>query len=58
MDRDDIDRKREYVRVILYGWEGYDKTKSPEENLIELIIEMGFLDEAREVISNYMRRRK
>ena len=57
MASDDINRKREYVRVILYGWDGYDPNLTPEENLIELIIEMGMLDEAKAVISNYMRRR-
>lgn len=57
MANDDINRKREYVRVILYGWDGYDPNLTPEENLIELIIEMGMLDEAKAVISNYMRRR-
>ena len=58
MAKDDLNKKREYIKIILYGWEGYDKAKTPEENLIELVIEMGFLDEANEVISHYMRRRK
>lgn len=57
MANDDLNKKREYVRVILYGWDGYDPNLTPEENLIELIIEMGMLDEAKAVISNYMRRR-
>lgn len=54
---DDLNRKREYVRVILYGWDGYDSNLTPEENLIELIIEMGMLDEAKSVLSQYARRR-
>ena len=58
MDKDDdLNRKREYVRVILYGWDGYDPNLTPEENLIELIIEMGMLDEAKSVLSQYARRR-
>lgn len=53
MDND----KRETLRFILYGWDEYDETLTPEENLIELIIAMGFLDEAQELIEKYKRRR-
>jgi hypothetical protein len=49
--------KRKTLHTILIGWERYDPELSPEENLIELIIDMGFLDEAQMLIERYKRRR-
>ena len=49
--------KRKILHAILVGWEGYDPTLSPEENLVELIIDMGFLDEAQALLERYKRRR-
>lgn len=51
------ENKRENLRLILIGWERYDAELTPEENLIELIIDMGFLEEAQMLLEKYKRRR-
>ena len=49
--------KREQLLFILQGWEAYNPDMTLEENLVELIIAMGFLDEAQMILERYQRRR-
>jgi hypothetical protein len=50
------DRER-ILHEILHMWEGYDVELSARENLIELIIELGYFDDARILLQQYRRRR-
>lgn len=40
------------LKSALEAWEGFDPYLTYEENLIEMQIDMGFLDEAKKVIYN------
>ena len=50
------DRDR-VLHDILHNWEGYDVALSARENLIELIIELGYLDDVQLLLQRYRRRR-
>lgn len=52
--------KNESERIlhdILHSWDGYDVQLSARENLIELIIELGYLDDVQILLQRYRRRR-
>jgi hypothetical protein len=49
------DHKREKsLREALFYWEGFDPQISAAENFNELQIQMGMLDEAKQVLHNVM----
>ena len=50
------DRER-ILHEILHMWENYDVGLSARENLIELILELGYLDDARILLQRYKRRK-
>jgi hypothetical protein len=50
------DRER-ILHDILHNWEGYNVELSARENLIELIISMGYLDDVQILLQRYRRRR-
>jgi hypothetical protein len=50
------DRER-ILHEILHLWEGYDVELSARENLIELIVQLGYLDDALILLQRYKRRR-
>jgi len=50
------DRER-ILHEILQLWEGYDVELSARENLIELIVQLGYLDDALILLQRYKRRR-
>jgi hypothetical protein len=50
------DRER-ILHEILYLWEGYDVGLSARENLIELIVQLGYLDDAIILLQRYRRRK-
>jgi hypothetical protein len=54
---DDKDRRERILHEILYNWDGYDVSLSPRENLIELIIELGYRDDAFILLQRYRRKR-
>ena len=54
MDKSERDRM---LRMVLHEWDGYDPTISDRENLIEMIIELGYLDDALILLQRYRRRR-
>jgi hypothetical protein len=50
------DRER-ILHDILHNWDGYDVELSARENLIELIVELGYRDDAMILLQRYKRRR-
>jgi hypothetical protein len=50
------DRER-ILHDILHNWEGYDVELSVRENLIELIVQLGYRDDAMILLQRYRRRR-
>jgi hypothetical protein len=54
MDKNERER---ILHDILHMWEGYDVSLSARENLIELIIQMGYLDDVQILLQRYRRRR-
>jgi len=50
------DRER-VLHEILYNWDGYNVELSARENLIELIVELGYRDDAIMLLQRYRRRR-
>jgi hypothetical protein len=50
------DRER-ILHDILHNWEGYDVELSTRENLIELIVQLGYRDDAMILLQHYKRRR-
>ena len=56
MSKDKSERER-ILHDILHNWEGYNVELSARENLIELILEMGYLDDAKILLQRYRRRR-
>jgi hypothetical protein len=50
------DRER-ILHEILHLWEGYDVELSARENLIELIVQLGYRDDAMILLQRYKRRR-
>ena len=56
MATDKNDRER-ILHDILHSWEGYNVELSARENLIEMIIQMGYLDDALVLLQRYKRRR-
>jgi hypothetical protein len=50
------DRER-ILHEILHMWEHYDVGLSARENLIELILELGYLDDVKILLQRYKRRR-
>ena len=54
MDKNERER---VLHDILHNWEGYDVALSARENLIELIIELGYLDDVQILLQRYRRRR-
>lgn len=53
---DDKDPKEQF-RFIMEDWENYDWELTPEENLIELILYLDFVDDALEILKRYQRRK-
>lgn len=56
MSQSKEDRER-ILHEILHMWEGYNVELSARENLIELIIELGYLDDVRILLQRYKRRK-
>lgn len=54
MDKNERER---ILHDILHMWDGYDVELSARENLIELIIELGYLDDVQVLLQRYRRRR-
>jgi hypothetical protein len=50
------DRER-ILHEILNLWEGYDVEISARENLIELIVQLGYRDDAMILLQRYKRRK-
>ena len=50
------DRER-ILHEIFHLWEGYDVELSARENLIELIVQLGYRDDAMILLQRYKRRR-
>jgi aryl carrier-like protein len=46
------------LQAILYHWDGYDNELSDRENLVELIIQMGYLDDVQMLLERYRRKGK
>lgn len=57
MPREDDKDPKEQFRFIMEDWENYDWELTPEENLIELILYLDFVDDALELLKRYQRRR-
>lgn len=55
MDKNEHDRRAQ-LRFIMEGWEQYDPELTDEENLIELILYLDFVDDAIELLQRYRRR--
>jgi hypothetical protein len=53
----DKNERERILHDILHNWEGYDVGLSARENLIELIIELGYLDDVQILLQRYRRRR-
>lgn len=53
-NKEDRDR---VLHDILHNWEKYDVELSARENLIELIIELGYLDDVQILLQRYRRRK-
>lgn len=53
----DKNDKERILHDILHNWDGYDVELSARENLIELIIELGYLDDVQILLQRYRRRR-
>ena len=56
MSKGKEDRER-ILHEILHNWEGYNVELSARENLIELILSMGYLDDVQILLQRYRRRR-
>lgn len=56
MSNEKSNRER-VLHDILHNWDGYDVEISARENLIELIIHLGYRDEALVLLQRYRRRR-
>jgi hypothetical protein len=56
MSQDRNERER-ILHDILHNWDGYNVELSARENLIELIIELGYRDDALILLQRYRRRR-
>jgi hypothetical protein len=52
----DEDPKRQF-QYIMSDWENYDWELTPEENLIELILYLDFVDDAVQVLDQFKRRK-
>ena len=57
MPYEDDEDPKEQFRFIMEDWENYDWELTPEENLIELILYLDFLDDAIQVLKRYERRK-
>lgn len=56
MSKERNERER-ILHDILHNWEGYNVELSARENLIELILQMGYLDDVQILLQRYRRRR-
>lgn len=56
MSKERNERER-ILHDILHNWDGYNVELSARENLIELILQMGYLDDAQILLYRYRRRR-
>lgn len=57
MPHKDEDDSKDQFRFIMEEWENYDWGLTPEENLIELILYLDFVDDALEILKRYQRRK-
>lgn len=56
MSKERNERER-ILHDILHNWDGYNVELSARENLIELILQMGYLDDVQILLQRYRRRR-
>jgi hypothetical protein len=54
---DEKSEREQILHDILNNWEGYDVELSARENLIELIVQLGYRDDAMILLQRYKRRR-
>lgn len=56
MSKERNERER-ILHDILHNWDGYNVELSARENLIELILQMGYLDDVQILLQRYRRRK-
>lgn len=54
---DERSERERILHDILHNWDGYDVELSARENLIELIVQLGYRDDAMILLQRYKRRR-